>query len=87
MERTDLLMLDVYPNPIGEELRFTYELLGNTGRTIELLDVHGRTVDRFELTPTSFPLEKRLALPSLPAGNYFLQVRGSHEILAKLIRT
>ncbi len=84
---TDLLILEVYPNPVGEVLRVTYELLGNTGRTIELLDNHGRIVGRFELPPSAFPQEKQLSLESVPAGCYFLLEQGRPDILAKIFKS
>ena len=70
--RPAILLLDVYPNPVREELRIKLPIAGFTG-TLTLFDLRGRCIKRLELSSTQESL--LLDVRQYGQGWYLLQLK------------
>lgn len=72
--------LSIYPNPVDEELRVSFDKEGTFD--LRVLDINGKTVYR-----TKFNLSRSLNIESLESGIYFLEIEtGSNVITKKFIK-
>ncbi len=78
----------VYPNPIGTQARFSFEIKKATALSLHLMDMNGRLVHDF-FTSRNFntgeQTEDLLFPPGLPPGAYVLVLKGQERRIATQI--
>jgi len=72
--------VDVYPNPVNEELTITLETEQTGDWNVMVTDVTGRTVMP-ALTQATFPLQ--LNVKTLPSGTYMLTLEHEGQVITK----
>jgi hypothetical protein len=75
--------LVVWPNPSSGELQLQAAMEGM--QSLHLVDMMGREVYHQDLDAAINHFEMKLDLSALRAGNYFLQLRGSHGPITKRV--
>ena len=71
----------VYPNPTDETLTIDFDGAKRGEKTVELLDVQGRSLQRRSMSSTSL----QMSLKDLPAGTYYLKIRQGEGVVTKKI--
>jgi hypothetical protein len=81
---TELGGISIYPNPTQSD-HISIEILNNTlANKIELVDLQGHVVQRWELGPSAFRHRIRLA-DQLANGNYILRFETDEGIKTRII--
>lgn len=67
--------LEVYPNPVNNELTFSLDGLSDETINVQLHDLSGRVVfERNEMTVLNGSLNESFDVTAFPSGNYFLKL-------------
>lgn len=66
----------MYPNPATEQVNLFLADFPDSLVLIEVLDVHGRTIQRLEQVATNNPADLTIPLAGMASGYYFVQVTG-----------
>ena len=82
----ELENLQLYPNPVNNQLSISFQQLEAKRLNLSLIDLHGRLLTQLNIPPTK-EWHQELAFP-YPAGIYFLQIRKDNRLIAvrKLVK-
>lgn len=78
--------IDIFPNPAGDQLNISLNLIEKTKLSIELIDVNGKIVEKInagEVNAGSF--NKTYNAAKLPAGNYIVKFNANGAITSKKV--
>ncbi|MBK7957497.1 MAG: T9SS type A sorting domain-containing protein [Bacteroidetes bacterium] len=82
-----LVVTEINPNPFKDYVNVQFTLPANESVEIKVTDIGGATVKTVDLKGTQGVNARRIELPGLAAGAYFIKVKvGDTEHNAKLIK-
>lgn len=80
VEKEEVELLKLWPNPVGEYLNFNYRLATEKSGKCLIYDAFGRLIKSFALFSTGgLPGSERLNVSGLPAGLYVLSVQAGKQ--------
>ena len=84
--KKDGLNIFVYPNPFDDHIKLEYSLDQAENVKIQLIDVFGRIVMRFnEQLRDKGTHEEMIGIPEIPSGTYLLNVEADGIISSKVV--
>lgn len=79
--------VQIYPNPIQEDVNLSIENELRGTVEVEVQDVVGRKIQRYEWNKNQASLEVNLSLSNLAKGLYLLQIRqGEHQFTIRVVK-
>jgi hypothetical protein len=78
--------VNIYPNPVREELKISFEAEPNKQVTITFLDQNGRIIEQKNINSTGGFQQEKLNTSHLTNGQYFLKINtSSQEVVKKVV--
>lgn len=84
-EPEDYAFVDVYPNPVGNELQLQAEFFEPTDVRVKLVNLLGTEVATLTPMYSVEYIEETIPMHQLPAGVYFLQINAGEAFVVKRI--
>jgi hypothetical protein len=79
----DLGELDIYPNPIQDDLNFTFESSFNGDLEVMITDVKGQRIMNFVMEKNTEKVSRVYSVTKLPSGVYQLTISNGSELTTK----
>lgn len=82
----EVFTLRAYPNPFSENLTLELQQPESQNAELTLLTTSGQTLMQWKTQRRRWKVELQEELHSLPAGTYYLRLKGQKDELLKLIK-
>jgi predicted YcjX-like family ATPase len=77
--------INIYPNPVGEQLNVTFDAEPNKQINITILDNRGRVIEQRKLKATGGNQQVKFDIRNMTSGQYLLKINTSQQELVKKI--
>lgn len=77
--------INIYPNPVGEQLNVTFDAEPNKQINITILDNRGRVIEQRKLKATGGNQQEKFDIRNMTSGQYLLKINTSQQELVKKI--
>ncbi|WP_156511021.1 MULTISPECIES: T9SS type A sorting domain-containing protein [Emticicia] len=78
-------LVNVFPNPVAEQLNVSFELQPNKALNITILDSRGRIVEQRKINALGGIQQEKFDIRNLVGGQYFLKINTSEQEVVKKI--
>ncbi|MDF1673742.1 MAG: right-handed parallel beta-helix repeat-containing protein [Vicingaceae bacterium] len=85
VENLETRGLNIYPNPVNENLTLDFGLLVGEDIVINIFDIQGRTLITDQIIGESGPFQKVISVNSLTDGIYFVRIATNDEVITKKV--
>lgn len=85
IENLETRGLNIYPNPVNENLTLDFGLLMGEDIVINVFDIQGRTLITDQINGESGAYQKVISVTSLTDGIYFVRIATNDEVITKKI--